>query len=66
MSEKQINIAILGAGMISSIYLSNLTGFRVIKVKAIADIILEKAKKVAQDFNIEKSCPVEEVLEDPL
>src|SRR5579872_7227485 len=51
--------------MISSIYLANLTGFKAVKVKAVADIIPEKAQKMASDFNVEKSCSVEEVLEDP-
>lgn len=58
-------MAVVGAGMISSIYLANLTGFKNVKVKAVADIIPEKAQKMAGDFNIEKSCSVEEVLEDP-
>jgi predicted dehydrogenase len=63
--EKRLNVAVVGAGMISSVYLANLTGFKVVKVKAVADIIPEKAQKMAGDFNVEKSCSVEEVLEDP-
>jgi len=65
MSEKQINVGAVGAGMISMTYLANLTGFKAIKVRAVADIVPEKAQKMAQDFNIEKACSVEEVLEDP-
>jgi len=64
MSEKQINVGVVGAGMISMTYLANLTGFKAIKVRAVADIVPEKAQKMAQDFNIEKACSVEEVLED--
>ena len=65
MSEKQINVAVVGAGMISIIYLANLTGFKAIKVRAVADIIPEKAQKMARDYNIEKACSVDEVLDDP-
>ena len=64
MSENHINVAVVGAGMISMIYLANLTGFKAIKVRAIADIIPEKAQKMARDFNIEKACSVGEVLEE--
>jgi predicted dehydrogenase len=51
--------------MISAIYLANLTGFKAVKVKAVADILPEKAQKIAGDFNIERAATVEEVLEDP-
>ena len=51
--------------MISIIYLANLSGFKAIRVRAVADIILEKAQKMAQDYNIEKACSVDEVLDDP-
>ncbi|MFI5419738.1 MAG: Gfo/Idh/MocA family protein [Nitrososphaerales archaeon] len=61
---KPVSVGIIGAGMISLIYLANLTGFKAIKVQAIADIIPEKAAKMAQDFNIPKITTVEDLLSD--
>ncbi len=66
MSGKdRLNVALVGAGMICSIYLANLTSFKAVEVKAVADIIPEKARKMVQDFNLERNFSVEEVLEDP-
>lgn len=60
-----MNVAIIGAGMISMVYLANLTAFRAVKVRAIADVVSEKAVQRASEFNVEKASSVDEVLADP-
>jgi predicted dehydrogenase len=60
-----MNVGVIGAGMISQVYLANLTSFRAVRVKAVADIVSEKAVARASEFNVEKACSVEEVLSDP-
>src|ERR1700730_14808674 len=63
--QKPGTVGIIGAGMISTTYLANLTGFKAIRVKAIADIIPEKAAMLAQDFNLPNAYSVEQLLSDP-
>lgn len=62
----KIKVGIIGCGNISEIYLKNLTQrFDMVEVWAVADIVVDRAKARAEQFNIPKACPVEELLADP-
>jgi predicted dehydrogenase len=62
---KPVKIGIVGCGYISGIYLKNSKLYRSLDVTACADLIPERAEKRAQEFNIPKSCSVEELLANP-
>lgn len=61
---KRIKVGIIGCGVISEIYLKNLTTVfnNVIEVVAVADLIPELSKKQAEKFNIPTACSVKELL----
>lgn len=60
-----MNIGVIGAGMISEVYLDNMVNkFDNLNVLAVADMNLENAKKRAEQFGI-RACSVEELLADP-
>ncbi|MFB5189511.1 Gfo/Idh/MocA family protein [Alicyclobacillus fastidiosus] len=59
-----INVGIIGCGNISAIYLSNLSKFPNVHVSACADIDIERATARAAEFNVDKACSVEELLQD--
>ena len=59
------NVAILGCGNISEIYLKNLTEvFRNVDVYAVCDLDSEKAKERAEQFNVPRIMTLEEMLAD--
>ncbi|MGE5599835.1 MAG: Gfo/Idh/MocA family protein [Bacteroidota bacterium] len=63
---KKAKIGLIGCGNISGIYLKNLTGlFPHTAVAACADLIPERARQKAEEFNVPKACTVEELLADP-
>jgi predicted dehydrogenase len=57
-----MNIGIIGCGNISGIYLKNLPAFRDLKVLAVADIDVERAKAKAQEFNVPHALSPDELL----
>ncbi len=60
-----MKIGIIGCGVISDIYMKNLTGrFHTHELVACADLFLDKAKERAEAYNI-KAMTVEEMLDDP-
>lgn len=62
---EKTKIGIIGCGNISDIYLKNCTKlFDWIEVKAVADLIPEKAQAKAAEYGIPKACSVEELLAD--
>lgn len=63
----QVKIGVVGAGMISQVYLKNCTQTfaHILEVKAIADLVPELAQKRAQEFNIPNVLTVDELLADP-
>jgi len=62
---KKIKIGIIGCGNISDIYLQNCTKmFDSIEIKAVADMIPEKAKAKSIEYNIPKVYSVDELLAD--
>ena len=65
MGEKTLSVGIVDAGAISDIYLQNLSGtFRNLRLKAIADINMESARRRAEAYGIQ-ALTVEELLSDP-
>jgi predicted dehydrogenase len=61
----RVGIGIIGAGVISDIYLRNLTGVMPnTRVVAIADLLVERAQARAESYEIE-ACSVEELLAHP-
>ena len=64
-SEKPVGVGVIGAGVISKIYLENLTNrFPNTRVIAVADIVAAAATARAEQFGV-KALTVEELLADP-
>ena len=60
-----VGVGVIGAGNISTQYLTNLTSFPDVQVRFIADLIPEAAKAQAEKFGIPAHGTVEELLADP-
>ena len=60
------NVAIVGCGNISEIYLKNLTGVfqDSVTVFAVCDLVAERAKEKAEKYGISKVLTFAEVLQD--
>jgi len=64
-ASKQVRIGIVGAGVISEIYLQNLTTrFKSTTVVGIADLLVERAKDRAKKFGVE-AFSVDELIQHP-
>jgi len=62
----KLNVAIIGCGNISGIYLKNLTQtFDNVQVYAVADLIAANAQKQAEAYGVERIMTLEEILADP-
>lgn len=61
----RINVGIIGCGEISGFYLRSCRRFGVLNIIACADLIEERAKARADEFNIPRVCSVEQLLHDP-
>ena len=59
---KTTNIGIIGCGNISGIYLKNLPTFKDLKVAAVADLDLDRAKAKAQEYGIEHALTPDQLL----
>ena len=63
---KKANVAVVGCGNISSIYLENLTGrFQNVQVYAVSDLVAEKAKAQAEKYGVKRIMSFDEILIDP-
>ena len=63
---KKANVAIVGCGNISSIYLENLTTrYHNVEVTAVCDMVEEKAKAQAEKYGISRVLTFDEILADP-
>lgn len=65
MATKKARIGIIGAGVISGIYLEAPQKFPILENAAIADIDMARAKAKAEQYGVPKACTVEELLADP-
>ncbi len=62
---EKVNVAVVGCGVISSIYLENLTTkFQDIEVVAVSDLVEEYAQKQAATYSIPQIMSFEEILAD--
>lgn len=65
MVEK-LNIGIVGCGNISGIYLKNCTGvFDNLQVKAVADLIVERAEAKKEEYDLPLVCSNDELFNNP-
>ena len=63
---KKVNVAIVGCGNISGIYLENLTKrYRNVEVYAISDLIPENAAAKSEQYGIQRIMTFEEIIADP-
>ncbi|ALA42870.1 hypothetical protein ABE82_15695 [Paenibacillus peoriae] len=62
---ERMKAGIIGCGTISSVYLENLQKSPLIEVVAVADLLDERAKERADEFNIENVYKVDELLRQP-
>ena len=64
MSDKKIKVGVVGCGVISGIYLQNLTKlFKNVEVVACMDLIRERAEARAAEFGVPRVCDVKEFYE---
>lgn len=62
---KKLNVAVVGCGNISGIYLKNLTtAFEHINVYAVSDLKIENAERASREYGISKIMTLDEILED--
>jgi predicted dehydrogenase len=62
--QGRTGIGIIGTGVISEIYLKNLTSWPDVEVIAVSDIFMDKAKERGEQFNV-PAVTVDELLADP-
>ena len=65
-SMRKVKIGIVGCGIISRTYISNIKAFFPwLEIAACADLFVDKARETASKYSIPKACTVDELLEDP-
>jgi predicted dehydrogenase len=64
---RRVKVGVIGAGVISDIYLKTCTGSfsHIVEVAAVADVVEELARKRASEYGIPKVYTVDELLADP-
>lgn len=65
MGSSKVNIGIIGCGNISSVYLDVCKRFGILNMVACSDIVEERARAKAKEFNIPKVYSVDKLLADP-
>ena len=66
MSEKRVKTAVVGCGIVSHVYLRNLTGlFSIIQVVAVSDLNRELAEQACRDYGVGRILTLEEICADP-
>jgi len=65
MHTPKVNIGVIGTGNISSIYLEVGQTFDILNIRAVADLIPERAEAQAELFGIPQVVTVEQMLADP-
>jgi predicted dehydrogenase len=60
---KKLRVGVVGCGNISSIYLKNCTTvFKNLEIRALADLVIDRAKAKAAEFGIGRACSLAELL----
>jgi predicted dehydrogenase len=64
---RKLKVGVIGTGIISNIYLKNLTEVfqTIVEVKAVADLVPELARKKAEEYKVPYVYTVDELLADP-
>ncbi len=63
---RKVKIGIIGCGIISRTYISNIKAFfSWLDIAACADLFVDKARETASKYSIQKACTVDELLKDP-
>ena len=65
MTDKKIKLGVIGCGFISRIYLENARKFANLELAACADLVPERAARLAKEFDVPKACSVDELLRNP-
>ena len=65
VSKNGVGVGVIGCGNISDAYFETGKKFEVLKLRACADLIPERAQEKAKKHGIPKACGVEELLADP-
>jgi predicted dehydrogenase len=65
MSISKVRVGVVGCGNISGAYLRIMPTFEALEVVACADVLEERARARAAEFNVPKACGVAELLADP-
>ena len=65
MNGSSVRVGLVGCGVISATYLRHSKLFDVFEIVACADLVMERARRRAQEYDVPKACPVEELLADP-
>ncbi len=60
-----VKVGVIGCGNISGVYCEASTTFDILEIIACADLVLDRARAVAAEYQIPKACSVEELLADP-
>jgi predicted dehydrogenase len=61
----RVGVGVIGAGTISTQYLTNLTSFPDLDVRVVADLAVDRARAQAEAFGVPRWGAVEDVLSDP-
>jgi len=66
MPEKKIRVGIVGCGNISGVYLKNLCNvFEDVEVTACTDLLMDRAREKADNYEGVRACTTDEMLADP-
>lgn len=61
----KVKVGIIGTGMISKAYIKGCRKFELLEIAACSDIDMERARAVAQEWEIPRVCTSDELLADP-
>lgn len=61
---EKLNVGVVGCGNICGVYFKNLRAYKVVELVACADIIPEKARERAEEYDIPRAMGVDELLAD--
>jgi predicted dehydrogenase len=65
MSTAKTRVGVVGCGNISGVYLQAGNIFNILEIAACTDLIMDRARARAAEYNVPKVCSVEELLADP-
>ena len=63
--ENKVNVGIIGCGSISGPYMEGCRDFDVLNIVSCADLVSEKALRLADEYGIPNPCSIEDLLNDP-